>query len=74
LAAEVNGDPLRLRVRPSQRAHNCQIVPPSKGRELFALANELREYQSIAGRGHNDIADDFVPVNLEWLGRVFGRL
>jgi len=48
------------------------IVPPAQGRELYSLANEPREFQSIPGRGHNDINGDFLPVSLEWIGRVCG--
>jgi hypothetical protein len=48
------------------------IVPPVQGKELFALANEPREFHSIPGRGHNDILDDFAPVSLDWLSRVCG--
>jgi hypothetical protein len=47
-----------------------QIIPPSEGRELYALANEPRQFDSIPGRGHNDCFDDFAIISLEWIKRL----
>lgn len=52
---------------------NCasdQVVPASQGRELYALANEPKEFHSISGRGHNDAFDEFAPISIEWIARV----
>jgi len=47
-----------------------QIIPPSEGRELYALANEPRQFYSLPGRGHNDCFDDFAIIGLEWIKRL----
>ena len=52
------------------RGTEDQIVPPSQGDALFALASEPKEFHSIQGRGHNDSFDKFVPISLHWLAQV----
>jgi len=47
-----------------------QIIPPSEGRELYALANEPRQFYSVPSRGHNDCFDDFATISLDWLKRL----
>lgn len=47
-----------------------EIVPPSQGRKLFALANQPKEFHSLADRGHNDAFDQFAPLSVNWLGRA----
>jgi fermentation-respiration switch protein FrsA (DUF1100 family) len=47
-----------------------QLIPPSQGKKLFALANQPKEYRAIQGRGHNDSFDQFAPLSLDWIGRV----
>ena len=46
------------------------LIPPSQGMTLFSLANQPKEYHSIARRGHNDSFDDFAPLSLQWIARV----
>ena len=48
------------------------VVPVSQGEKLYALANERKEFHLLAERGHNDALDAFVPVSLDWMGRVYG--
>ena len=44
------------------------IIPPSQGQELFALANEPKQFWSVADGGHNDLfQSSFVGVSLKWL-------
>jgi uncharacterized protein len=49
------------------------VVPESQAKKLFALANEPKEFRELPDRGHNDTLDAFVPVSLEWMGRVCGE-
>jgi fermentation-respiration switch protein FrsA (DUF1100 family) len=44
-----------------------QVVPPSHGARLYALANLPKEFKSLLGRGHNDAFDEFAPLSLEWI-------
>lgn len=46
------------------------VIPPSQGRKLYSIANEPKEFHSLAGRGHNDAFNAFAPISLDWLGRV----
>jgi fermentation-respiration switch protein FrsA (DUF1100 family) len=46
------------------------VIPPAQGRELYALANQPKEFHSMPDRGHNDGLDEFGAVSLEWLGRL----
>jgi len=48
------------------------VVPVSQGEKLYALANERKEFHLLAERGHNDTLDAFVPLSLDWMGRVYG--
>ena len=47
-----------------------QVIPPSQGLKLYSLANQPKEFHSLAGRGHNDAFGDFTPLSLNWLDRV----
>lgn len=47
-----------------------EIIPPAQGRELYSLANQPREFHSLAGRGHNDAFDEFAPLSIDWVGRA----
>lgn len=49
------------------------VIPPAQGIKLYALANEPKEFHSIADRGHNDAFGAFAPLSLDWLGRVCPR-
>lgn len=51
------------------RGTEDQVVPPSQGDTLFALAGEPKEFHSIQGRGHNDSFDEFIPISLHWLAQ-----
>lgn len=53
---------------------NDQIVPPSQGKQLFELANEPCQFESLPNHGHNDLFEDFAPIGLDWAGRVCGRV
>jgi len=47
------------------------VIPPSQGRELFALANEPKRFAFIPEAGHNDLFDsEFVGISLRWLGQL----
>lgn len=47
-----------------------EVIPPAQGHDLYALANQPREFDSLPGRGHGDAFDDFATLSLGWLGRV----
>jgi pimeloyl-ACP methyl ester carboxylesterase len=47
-----------------------KVIPPEQGRELFALANEPKEYRSLPDRGHNDGFDVFAAMSVEWLRQL----
>ncbi len=47
-----------------------QIIPPSQGKQLYALANEPRQFYSLPDRGHNDPFDEFAPLSLDWVNRL----
>jgi fermentation-respiration switch protein FrsA (DUF1100 family) len=49
---------------------NDQLIPPSQGKLLYAMANEPKEFHSLPGRGHNDAFDDFAVIGLDWTGRL----
>lgn len=49
-----------------------QLIPPSQGKQLYDLANEPKEFQSIPGRGHNDAFSDLAPIALGWAHRLPG--
>jgi hypothetical protein len=46
---------------------NDQVIPPSEGRELYALANKPRQFYSLPDRGHNNCFDDFAIIGLDWI-------
>jgi fermentation-respiration switch protein FrsA (DUF1100 family) len=52
---------------------NDQVVPPSQGRQLYELANEPRQFQSLPNHGHNDLFDDVAPIALGWVSSVCGK-
>lgn len=52
---------------------NDPIVPPSQGKRLYELANEPREFHSLPHHDHNDLFDDFAPIALDWVTRLFGK-
>lgn len=44
------------------------VIPPSQGRQLFALANEPKQFLFVPDGGHNDMFEtQFVDVSLKWL-------
>ena len=47
-----------------------EVIPPSHGARLYALANQPKEFHSFPGRGHNDAFDQFAPVSLDWIARA----
>ncbi len=46
-----------------------RVIPAAQGRELYALANDPKEFRSIPERGHYDLFDDFVPLSMDWMSR-----
>jgi uncharacterized protein len=46
------------------------VIPPAQGQELFALANEPKEFHSFPGLGHDNLFDSFAPLGLDWLQTV----
>jgi fermentation-respiration switch protein FrsA (DUF1100 family) len=50
-----------------------QVIPPSQGRSVFALANEPKTFFFAAAAGHNDMFEGgFGTASLEWLDRLAG--
>ncbi len=47
-----------------------QVIPPSQGKQLYALAHEPRQFISLPGHGHNDLFDDAAPLILDWAIRL----
>ncbi|MGA3161255.1 MAG: alpha/beta hydrolase [Terracidiphilus sp.] len=47
-----------------------QLIPPSQGKQLYDLANEPRQFDSIPARGHNNCFDDFATIGLNWIKRL----
>jgi len=47
-----------------------QVIPPSQGTQLFALANQPKEFRSLPGRGHNDAFGRFAPLSIDWIARA----
>ncbi len=47
-----------------------QVVPPSQGARLYALANRPKEFHSLPNRGHNDAFDQFALVSTDWIARA----
>ena len=49
------------------------VVPPSQGKQLFALANEPKQFVFIPEAGHSDIFQSaFLGSSLTWLGQHAG--
>jgi fermentation-respiration switch protein FrsA (DUF1100 family) len=46
------------------------VVPPAQGMQLYALANEPRQFYSLPNLGHNDLFHDFAPISLDWVSRL----
>ena len=49
---------------------NDEVIPPAQGKQLYELANEPRQFNSLPGRGHNDSFDEFAPLSLDWANRL----
>jgi fermentation-respiration switch protein FrsA (DUF1100 family) len=48
-----------------------EVIPPSQGSQLFALANEPKQFAFIPEAGHSDLfQSEFVDVSLQWLARL----
>jgi fermentation-respiration switch protein FrsA (DUF1100 family) len=47
-----------------------EIIPPSQGKRLYELAKEPSEFQSMPGRGHNDILDGAERLCLDWVSKL----
>ena len=48
-----------------------QVIPPSQGRDLFAMANEPKQFYFSTPAGHNDIFGyGFGAASVEWLDRL----
>jgi uncharacterized protein len=48
-----------------------QVIPPSQGRDLFAMANEPKQFYFSAPAGHNDMFGyGFAAAGVEWLDRL----
>ena len=50
-----------------------EVIPPTQGKELYALANEPRDFRSLPGHGHNDLFFDFAPICPDWVSRVCAK-
>ena len=49
---------------------NDHVTPPAQGRQLYALAQQPKEFHSLPNRGHNDAFDEFAPLSMDWMRRV----
>jgi fermentation-respiration switch protein FrsA (DUF1100 family) len=49
-----------------------EVIPPSQGRQLYELANEPKTFQSMPGRGHNDILEGAASLCLDWANKSPG--
>jgi fermentation-respiration switch protein FrsA (DUF1100 family) len=50
------------------------VIPPSQGRDLFALANEPKEFFFAPEADHNDMFDfGFAAASLKWLDRLAAK-
>ena len=45
-----------------------QVISPSQGTRLFALANQPKVFHSLHGKGHNDAFEQFITVSIDWVG------
>lgn len=46
-----------------------QVIPPSQGEKLYAMANEPKEFHSLPNLGHNDAFAAFAASSLDWMHR-----
>jgi len=46
------------------------VIPYQQGQRLFDRSNDPKEFHLIAGRGHNDLFDDALPLVLSWLEKI----
>ena len=47
------------------------VIPPSQGKQLFALANEPKQFISVPEAGHNDLFESsLVYASLKWLEQL----
>jgi fermentation-respiration switch protein FrsA (DUF1100 family) len=46
------------------------VIPPAQGKQLFALANEPKQFFFLADRGHNDMFNGFDAASLDWLKQL----
>jgi pimeloyl-ACP methyl ester carboxylesterase len=51
---------------------NDRVIPPSQGKQLFALANEPKQFHSLPNCGHNDCFEDFAAIALDWTKHLEG--
>jgi hypothetical protein len=52
-----------------------EVIPPAQGREIYALANEPKEFFSAPAAGHNDMFDfGFGAASLKWLDKLSASL
>lgn len=49
---------------------NDQLIPPSHGKLLYALAHDPRQFISLPNHGHNDLFQDAAPLILNWAIRL----
>lgn len=47
-----------------------EVIPPSQGKQLYALANEPRQYNSLPDCGHNDAFNKFARLSIDWAGNL----
>jgi fermentation-respiration switch protein FrsA (DUF1100 family) len=48
-----------------------QLIPPKQGRDLFARANEPKQFFLAPHAGHNDMFESGFPAaSLNWLDRL----
>jgi uncharacterized protein len=51
-----------------------EVIPPSQGRQLFALANQPKQFAFIPEAGHTDLfQSEFVDLSLHWLARLVAK-
>ena len=47
-----------------------EVIPPSQGKQLFDIANEPRQFNSLPGHHHNDLFMDAAPIILDWVSKL----
>ena len=51
------------------------VIPTSEGRQLYAIANQPKQFAFIPEAGHTDLfQSEFVALSLQWLARLAANM